>query len=117
MESHHPKGVPTKNNPDPAPPPCGTACAGVWGGLSDGVSLGLDAGRVKRRHGDRFDASALHVGDQLVGDLSQHILSKPRHAQHVVPRAVHVVSERDKLLGHGRRIKRKHWILTPFYPL
>lgn len=68
----------------------------VWG--SDRVGLGLVAGRVSRWDGVRLNASALHVGDQLVGDLRQYVFSQPRHAQHMVSCAVHVVSEWDKLL-------------------
>lgn len=78
--------------------PCPTpAWSCVWG--SDGVGLGVVAGRVRRRDGVGFNASALHVGDQLVGDLGQHVFRQPRHAQHMVASAVHVVSERDKLWG------------------
>lgn len=64
---------------------------------SDRVRLGLVAGRVGRWYGVRFNASALHVGDQLIRDLRQYVFSQPRHAQHVVSRSVHVVSEWDKL--------------------
>lgn len=71
---------------------------------SDGVGLGLVDGRVSRWGGVRFNSSALHVGDQLVGDLGQYIFRQPSHAQHVVASAVHVVSERDKLLWHGKEI-------------
>ena len=48
-----------------------------------------------------FDPSALHVGDELVRDLRQHVFSEPRHAQHVVPRPVHVIAEGDELRGRG----------------
>ena len=44
-----------------------------------------------------LDALGLHVGDQLVGDLGQHVLGQACHTQHVVARAVHVVPERHKL--------------------
>lgn len=76
--------------------PCPTSTRGCVCS-SDRVGLRLVASRVSRRYGVRFDASALHVGDQLVRDLSQYIFSQPRHAQHVVSRSVHVVSEWDKL--------------------
>lgn len=68
---------------------------------SDGVGLWGVVGRVGRWDGVRFNGSALHVEDQLVGDLGQYVFSQPSHAQHVVACAVHVVSERDKLLWHG----------------
>lgn len=80
-------GVPLPPNPRPL-----AACVG-----SDGAGLRGVVGRVGWRRGAGFDASALHVGDELVGDLSQHVLCQPRHAQHMVAGAVHVVSERDKL--------------------
>lgn len=70
-------------------------------GSSDGVVLGLTDGGVHRRDGTRFDASALHVGNELVRDLGQHVLRQPCHAQHVVPRAVHVVPEGNKLAWQG----------------
>lgn len=40
---------------------------------------------------------ALHERQQLVWDLCQDILSQAGHAQDLVPRAVHVVPERDEL--------------------
>lgn len=75
-------------------PPCNC----VW--CSDRVGLGVVAGGVNRWDGVGFDASALHVGNELVGDLGQYVLSQPGHAQHMVAGAVHVVSEWDKLGGH-----------------
>lgn len=74
-------------------------------GGSDGIGLGLVAGRVRWRW-DRIglNGSALHVGDQLVGDLSQYVFSQPRHAQHMVTCAVHVVSEWHKLLWHRTEV-------------
>lgn len=83
-----------QSSPDSSP-----TQSSVWGGGSDGIGLGLVAGRVRWRW-DRigFNGSALHVGDQLVGDLSQHVFGQPRHAQHMVTCAVHVVSEWHKLL-------------------
>lgn len=71
---------------------------------SDGVARRLGASGVGRRDGVWFNASALHVRDQLVGDLCQDVLSQSRHAQHVVSRAIHVVPERDKLLW-----QKKSW--------
>ncbi|TNN82888.1 hypothetical protein EYF80_006845 [Liparis tanakae] len=53
-------------------------------GCSNKIGLQLVSGRVSRRDGVRFDASALHGGDELVRDLGQHVFSQPRHAQHVV---------------------------------
>lgn len=49
----------------------------------------------RRRVG--FDPPALHVGDELVWDLGEHVLGQSGHAEHMVPRPVHVVSEGDKL--------------------
>lgn len=71
---------------------------------SDGVARRLGASGVGRRDGVWFNASALHVRDQLVGDLCKDVLSQSRHAQHVVSRAIHVVPEWDKLLW-----QRKTW--------
>lgn len=71
---------------------------------SHGVARRLGASGVGRRDGAWFNASALHVRDQLVGDLCQDVLCQSRHAQHMVSRAIHVVSERDKLLW-----QRKTW--------
>lgn len=71
---------------------------------SDGVARRLGASGVGWRDGVWFNASALHVRDQLVGDLCQDVLSQSRHAQHVVSCAIHVVTERDKLLW-----QRKSW--------
>lgn len=76
--------------------PCPTSTRGCVCS-SDRVGLGLVASRVGRRYRVRFNASALHVGDQLVRDLRQYVFSQPCHAQHVVSRSVHVVSEWDKL--------------------
>lgn len=50
----------------------------------------------------RFDSSALHEGQQLVGDLGQDVLGQPGHAEDLVPGSVDVVSERDELEA-GRR--------------
>lgn len=88
-----------QSRPPPHPTPT-RSC--VWG--SDGVGLGVAAGRVSRWDGVRFNASALHGGYQLVGDLGQYVFSQPRHAQHMVACAVHVVSEWDKLLWHGKEM-------------
>lgn len=73
-------------------------------GDSDGIGLEVVSGRVSRWDGVRFNGSALHVGDELVRDLGQHVFSQPRHAQHVVACAVHVVSERHKLSWNGKEI-------------
>ena len=48
-----------------------------------------------------FDPSALHVGDELVRDLREHVFGEPRHAQHMVARPVHVITEGDELQGRG----------------
>ena len=53
--------------------------------------------------GSGFDPTGLHEGQDLVGDLGQHILGQPGHAQHLVPRAVDVVPERNKLQGRDTR--------------
>lgn len=50
-----------------------------------------------RQRRPRLDPSTLHVRQQLVGNLRQDILGQPGHAQNLVPRAVDVVSERNKL--------------------
>lgn len=86
-------------NPKLAQPQCRAVCGE---GGSDGVGLGEVARGVSWWDWVGFNASALHVGDQLVRDLSQYVFSQPRHAQHMVTCAVHVVSERDKLLDHGK---------------
>lgn len=54
----------------------------------------------QRRGGERqprFNSSALHEGQQLVGDLGQDVLGQPGHAEDLVPGSVDVVSERDEL--------------------
>lgn len=56
---------------------------------------------VRQRRGrecwPRLDPSALHEGQQLVGDLGQDVFGQPGHAEDLVPRPVDVVSERDEL--------------------
>lgn len=51
------------------------------------------------------DALCLHVGHQLVRDLSQHVPGQAGHAQDMVAGAVHIVPEGHKLtdrkLGSG----------------
>ena len=54
-------------------------------------------GLIGRLEGAGLDPPALHVGDELIGDLRQYVLGQPGHAQDMVASAVHVVSERDKL--------------------
>ena len=44
-----------------------------------------------------FDPAGLHEGQDLVRDFRQHVLGQPGHAQHLVPCAVDVVPERNKL--------------------
>lgn len=70
---------------------------------SDGFCLRGDTRRVSWRDRVGFDGSSLHVGDQLLGDLSQNVFSQPCHAEHVVTGPVHVVSERNELLGHEKK--------------
>lgn len=53
--------------------------------------------RVGRRHRQRLDPSRPHVGKELVGDLGQDVLGEAGHAQDVVPCAVDVIPEWDKL--------------------
>lgn len=56
--------------------------------------------RRQRRGGEgrsRFNSSALHKRQQLVGDLGEDVLSQPGHAEDLVARSVDVVSERNKL--------------------
>lgn len=52
---------------------------------------------VRRWSWRRFNPPGPHVGQELVGDLSQHIFGEPGHAQDVVSSAVNIVSEWDKL--------------------
>lgn len=54
--------------------------------------------------GPRLDAPALHEGQQLVRDLSQHILGQSCHAQHLVSRSVYVVPEWHKLEREGKEV-------------
>lgn len=83
---------------NPAPTPTQSCVVVVVsGGGSDRVGLGLVPWWVRRWDRVGFNASALHVGDELVRDFSQYVFSQPRHAEHMVTCAVHVVSERDKL--------------------
>lgn len=62
-----------------------------WGG----------AGGVGRWQGARFDPSGPHVGQELVGDLGEHLLRQASHAEDVVPSPVDVVSERNELRKEG----------------
>lgn len=75
---------------------------GRLGGCGGGGGHG---GRVRAggQRGPGFDPSALHEGQQLVGDLRQDVLSQAGHAQDLVPRPVDVVPERNEL--EGRRGK------------
>lgn len=82
-------------------------CAWVGRG-SHGVGRRLITGRI-HWHRVGFNGSALHVGDQLVRDLSQYVFSQSGHAQHMVTCAVHVVSEWYKLLWHR---KETHYFKT-----
>lgn len=50
----------------------------------------------------RLDPAGPHVGEELVGDLSQDIFGEPGHAQDVVSRPVDVVPEWDKLRRKGK---------------
>lgn len=70
---------------------------------SDGVGWRLGASGVGWRDWVWFNASALHIRDQLVGDLCQDVFSQSRHAQHVVSCSIHVVPERDKLLWKRKK--------------
>lgn len=54
-------------------------------------------GGVRRRQGAGFDPSGPHVGQELVGDFSEHLLRQTSHAEDVVPSSVNVVSERNEL--------------------
>lgn len=51
------------------------------------------------------NALCLHVGHQLVRDLSQYIPGQAGHAQYVVAGAVHVVPEGHKLRGKEDGVK------------
>lgn len=85
-----------------------TVEVGEDGGSEGGVELGggwwrsSDAlAEVRQWRGGecwpRLDPSALHEGQQLVGDLGQDILRQPGHAEDLVTRSVDVVSERHEL--------------------
>lgn len=54
-------------------------------------------GCVRRGRWIGFDSSALHVWNKLVRDFRQDIFGQPRHAQDMVTRPIHVVSEWHKL--------------------
>lgn len=54
-------------------------------------------GGVGRWQRAGFDPPGSHVGQELVGDLSQHFLSQAGHAENVVTTSVNVVPERDEL--------------------
>lgn len=77
-----------------------TSSRGAVGGLDVLVQLRQRRGGERR---PRFDSSALHKGQQLVGDLGQDVLGQPGHAEDLVPRSVDVVSERDELEAGRRR--------------
>lgn len=65
----------------------------------------------QRRGGERrprLDPSALHEGQQLVGDLGQDVFGQPGHAEDLVPRPVDVVSERDELEAGGQEGDGSH---------
>ena len=70
------------------------------GGGGGGRAVGLGAAGWNSR--PWFDGPAPHEGEQLVGDLRQHVFSQPRHAQHLVTGAVDVVPERNKLEPGGK---------------
>lgn len=73
---------------------------GGWGGPG-----GVGAGGCRLW----FDAVSLHVGDELLGDLSQHVLGQACHAQHLAAPPVRVVAEGDKL-GGGRGTGWGVWV-------
>lgn len=75
-----------------------------WGG----------AGRVGGRQRARLDASGPHVGQELVRDLSQHLLGQTGHAEDVVAPPVDVVSEGDELWEGGQGGFRGTF--TPLHP-
>lgn len=56
-------------------------------------------GVVGRGAGAWFDAPGSHVGEELVRDLSQDLFGQTGHTENVVPPAVDVVTERNKLDG------------------
>lgn len=45
----------------------------------------------------RFDASAPHVLEELIWDFRKNVLGQTGHAKYVIPSAINVVSERNKL--------------------
>lgn len=53
--------------------------------------------------GSRFDSSTLHERQQLVRDLGEDVLRQSGHAEDLVARSVHVVSERNELEAERER--------------
>lgn len=70
-----------------------------------GVDSWWWTGGVRRWQGPRFDASGPHVGQELVGDFSEHLFSQTGHAEDVVSSPVDVVSERNEL-RRGKETRR-----------
>lgn len=71
-------------------------------------------GVVGRGAGAWFDAPGSHVGEELVRDLSQDLFGQTGHTENVVPPAVDVVTERNKLDGEkeGRQRERTKEVRT-----
>lgn len=67
-----------------------------------GVDSWWWTGSVRRWQGTRFDPPGSHVGQELVGNFSQHFFSQTGHAEDVISSSVNVVSERNKLRGEAR---------------
>lgn len=66
---------------------------------------------VRRRCWRWFNPPGPHVGQELVGNLSQHILGQPGHAQDVISSPVNIVSEWDKL-GKKHLNSYFQWIIN-----
>lgn len=58
-----------------------------------GVSAGCVPGHIRVG----LDGTGLHVGDELLRNLSKHIFGQTSHAKHMVPSPVHVVPKWHKL--------------------
>lgn len=63
---------------------------------------GWGAGGVRRGQRAWLDPPGPHVGQELVWDLREDLLSQAGHAEDVVATAIDVVSKRDKLERQSR---------------
>lgn len=45
----------------------------------------------------RFDASAPHILEELIGDFRKNVFGQTGHAEDVIPSGIDVVSERNEL--------------------